>query len=160
MNEYRVEYGWQLDELTATTLTAPDFAAACIAARTDYASAWTHVIVTDPTDDRTLDVSKRRSHGTLTPAEWVTAALAPPVLVPIVSIDQFLDALKPQILSYPGATSDRPVWILLNGMLYAPAQIGLDPEFGAAIIVPAEEPSATHRMAYQPDPATNNPKEQ
>lgn len=147
MSTYTVGLGWNPGELEEVELRAVDFPTAMIEARRGWGRAWSVVIVTDPVTDQAIDVAYRRSDGDLTPEQWVTRRLAPPAEVAIVSVDAFLAALQPNIVGHPGSTADRPVWILLDGMLYAPAQIGIDPEFGAVIIVPNPAPSGTHGMA-------------
>lgn len=143
---YPVRLGWNKAETEeATELRASDFQTACIEARRGWGKTWTSVVVTDLANGVEVDVAWHRTHGDLTPEEWVTRRLAPPTEVPIVSIDAFLAALQPQILGFPGPSENRPVWIKLDDMLYAPAQIGLDAEFGGIIIIPAASPSALHQ---------------
>lgn len=145
MNEYPAACGWDANDIIERPVVrAPDYRTACIEARKTLGRAWTHVVVSDPLTGAQLNVAVKRTHGNLTAEEWVTRALADPVDVPIVSIDAFLAALQPNIVNFPGTTHDRPVWILLNGMVYAPAQIGIDPKHGAIIIAPAPEPSGTY----------------
>lgn len=144
MNDYTVLIGWNTVDVQLVVLNAESFRDACVEARRTYGKAWSYVGVMNPDDTSTLNVAWHHTHGTMTPEEWVTRRLAGPVEVAIVSIDQFLAALQPQLLGDSRPTSARPVWILLNGMLYAPAQIGLDPEFGAIVIVPSPAPSGTH----------------
>lgn len=141
---YRVGLGWNPVELEYAEVRAKDFPDALAAARHGWGRAWTCVLVTDPATGETIDVAvKNTDPKDLTPEQWVTRRLAAPVEVAIVSIDAFLAALRPQIVGFPGPTNNRPVWVVLDGMLYAPAQIGLDAEFGGIMIVPAPSPSGT-----------------
>ena len=142
---YEVRLGWNAAEVQETTsLTASDFQTACIEARRGWGKSWSSVVVIDAANGVQVDVAWHRTHGDMSPEEWVTRRLAPPAEVPIVSIDAFLGALQPQIVGFPGPTENRPVWIKLDDMLYAPAQIGLDAEFGGIIIIPSDAPSARH----------------
>ncbi len=147
--EYPVELNFGDGRSELTVLRAKDWPTALIAARTGWGQSWTHVNVTNPDTLETVDVAWKRTHGDMSPEEWVARRIAPPLEVPIVSIDAFLAALQPQVMGYPGETVNRPVWIKINDMLYAPAQIGLDSEHGAIIIIPSVEPSATHGLAPQ-----------
>lgn len=150
MNDYTILVGWNPVEVEAVVIVAETFHAACVAARIEYGRSWSYVGVVNLDDGTTTDVAHRRTDGDMDPVEWVTRKLAPPAEVAVVSIDQFLAALQPQVLAVPGPTSSRAVWILIDGMLYTPMQIGLDPEFGAILIVPSSAPAGTYGMARQP----------
>lgn len=141
MNEYTVRLGWNPAELTEAQIRADDFRTACVEARRGWGKAWSVVIVADLDTDRELDVAWHRSHADLEPEQWVDRELAAPTLVAIVSIDAFLAAFKAQMLGTPGNTAERPVWIQLNDMVYAPLHMGVD-AYGAIVIVPNPEPSA------------------
>lgn len=147
MNDYTILFGWNAVEVETATINADTFHAACVAARIEYGRSWSYVGVVNYEDGTTTDVAWRHTHGDMDPIEWVTRRLAPPAEVAVVSIDQFLAALQPQITAVPGPTTNRAVWILINGMLYAPMQIGLDSEFGAVLIVPSQAPAGTYGMA-------------
>lgn len=61
--------------------------------------------------------------------------------VPIVSVEQFSTAFLEQVVTFPGSTADRPVWVALDGMLYLPAGFTRD-EYGAIVIHVDPQPTA------------------
>lgn len=147
MSEFNITYGWNAGEVQVQAVEADDFAAACIVARRELGSAWSYVMVTELSSGRQLNVAQHRSHDkTLTPEQWVTAALAPPPEIPIVSIDTFMQGVIATAQKQPGSLDSRPVWIVIDGMMYRPAAMGAGDEFGEVFITIDRAPAGTYDM--------------
>lgn len=144
MNEYPVDLGWnQTEHEDQAIVRADDYLQACIHARTGWGKAWSSVVVHDPDQPGVAtEVAVHRSDDkTLDPEAWCRAKLAPPVETAIITVDQFVNAFMSHYRAEPDIPPEvRPVWILLDGMLYLPQHIALG-DGGAIVIAPAPVPS-------------------